>query len=477
MSPVCDETRVYLNLGTHLRVFERKTGKLVDVVPNQDDPDIPTADLAMSDIGWLLVHSPGARAVTVHKGLVHFARLPRAALPSRIEAKLRNELVAYDVEKRAIVWRIGGGTDTDTVLKRGVFFRGAPAVAGSRLFVFGAARVKSEDGEFTRKEEGYLFCFDRRTGELLWRRLLAYGDTESPPTFPPQAGVAPAYSRGVVTVVTGLGVAAAVDERDGEILWLLRHSRMRFRERQRLSRNRPDRSLRHRSAWFREAPRIVGDSVYFAPFDGEELLACWLRGKLIDGDFFVVRWEKSRKKDHFNCLLEQVGGIHGGRIFSIGRPDDRNPRLYESVVSVPLDLGRGLAYGRLPAIVRDRRSGLALPPELFGRACIAGDVLLVPTETRLYRFDLSAIHTKAAGAAAETVHEIASLKPYEGLAESRSSFGNLIAVDGILYAATVTELIAYGPASAKPDPPEEGPPEGPPPQDGPEEDATGNDPE
>ena len=441
--PVCDEKRIYIHLGTQVRILDRASGKTVGIVPPSADPD------AHTDVSAMIRDTPDMRAATIHDGIIYFNRLHRPR--TKLHIRLYNDLIAYDTKARRTLWLVGRsgrpGRADDPLLRRGVFFRGAPAIADGRLFVYGAVRELEDSGKHTRKEEAHLFCFDAKTGRQIWRRRLGYADTDAPPTFPPASGLAPAVARGVVVIVTNLGVAAALDASTGEYLWLLRYDRLRFRERQRLSEE-EERSLPHKSAWFREPPRIVGDSVYFAPTDSESLLACWLRGARIDGSYYAVRWDKSRKKDHFNCLLEHVAGIEGGRVFCVGRRDERQTRLFESVVSVPLETGRGLAYARLPATRRDRESGLGVPPEIFGRPFIAGRTLLVPTERVLYRFDLASITPRERDL--ETIREIGMLQPYgASLPEDDprlkgALFGTAIAVDGRLYAVTADRVLAYG---------------------------------
>ncbi|HEX5139280.1 MAG TPA: hypothetical protein VFY93_20090, partial [Planctomycetota bacterium] len=156
-------------------------------------------------------------------------------------------------------------------------------------------------------------------------------------------------------------------------------------------------------------------------------------------------------KGHRHSLLEYIGGVRGGRIFYGGRRDPR-PALsvsYQAVLSHALDRGVGFAYGLLPFAERDEDTGDALPPDLYGRPVIAGDVLLLPTRRAVYRFDVGSGPT-AALRNGERVAEIPSLPPYlapeEGdLDPEEPAFGSLVAVDGFLYATTTDKLLAYGP--------------------------------
>jgi hypothetical protein len=435
--PVCDVTHVYVHLGEAVAALSRASGKLEFWAPEGAEADFYNVDT-------LLARNPGLRAATVRDGVLYFNRV---LFTERSRPRRHNTLVAFDVERRRTLWQV------DHPVDRPIFFRGAPAIDGERLYVCGAKRERGADRE-VRKEEAHAFCFDRRDGRLLWHRFLGYGDTEAAPAFPPLSGLAPAVSAGVVVAVTGLGVAAALDARTGDILWLFRYDRQPVRERERLQEKSDERKVHLGSAWMREPPRIVGDTVYLAPFDAEEMYACWLRGSRQPGQLFEIeQWPKDRSRGHRHSLLEYVGGVNGSRLYYVGRRDPR-PSLtvsYQAVVSHPLDRAVDLSYGLLPAVDRDERTGLRMPPELFGRPTIAGQVLLVPTRDAVYRFDVGQKATVAVRDG-ERRTEIPVLPPYpapprqvEEGRETPPAFGNLVATGGFLYAVTGDRVICYGP--------------------------------
>ncbi len=440
-APVCDDEHVYVHLGAAVAAFSREGGKLAFFAPEGADEE--AAD-------ELIAQSPGGRAVTVADGVLYFERalfdgddgpgpLPQAS----------SELVAFDVRARTTLWTAKLTGDGTKSRARPIFFRGAPAVVGDRLYAYGAMRDHSDDGP-TPKEEAHLFCLDRRTGAVLWRRFLGYGDTEVPAQFPPYSGLSPAVAKGVVVAVTGLGVAAALDAKSGDLLWLFRYDRHPSRERERLTAIGRAQVVHPRSSWMREPPRIVGDSVYFAPFDADELFACWLRGTRTPVGFEIEQWAKDRAKGHRHSLLEYFGGVLGGRIWCVGRRDPR-PALtvsYQAVVSWPLDRAVGFAYGLIPHTEEDEETGLPVPPEIYGNPTIAGDVLLVPTRRAVYRFDIGR-EPEAALKEGERLKEIAVLPPYLAppeIDEEEAAFGALVAVDGFLYVTTTDRLLCYGEA-------------------------------
>jgi hypothetical protein len=445
--PVCDAEHVYVHLGPAVAAFSRQSGKLVFYAP-EGAGDEDASDDGRDRIDELLARSPGGRAATVADGVLYFDR----ALFDMEEGpeplpKAENELVAFDVRTRATLWtkRLKG---EGTKAPLPIFFRGAPAVVGDRLYVYGAVRDRSDDVP-TPKEEAHLFCLDRRTGKVIWRRFLGYGDTDVAAQFPPDSGLPVAVAKGVVVAVTGLGVAAALDARSGDLLWLFRYDRRPSRERERLAEMGHAQMVRLRSGWMREPPRIEGDSVYFAPFDAEELFACWLRGARTPVGFEIEQWAKDRAKGHRHSLLEYFPGIRGDRIWCVGRRDPR-PVLtvsYQAVVSWPLDRAVGFAYGLIPHTEEDEESGLPVPPEIYGNPTIAGDVLLVPTRKAIYRFDTGR-EPAAALKDGERLAEIPALPPYlappELIEADEAAFGALLAVDGFLYVATTHRLYCYG---------------------------------
>ena len=93
---------------------------------------------------------------------------------------------------------------------------------------------------------------------------------------------------------------------------------------------------------------------------------------------------------------------------------------------------------------------IAMPPELYGRPVLAGPALLVPTRDTLYRFGVEPRAARTGNG--ESIRELPSLAPFAPPAPRRAPgdpesalFGNLVAVDGFLYAATGDHVICYGP--------------------------------
>ncbi|MHC4847574.1 MAG: outer membrane protein assembly factor BamB family protein [Planctomycetota bacterium] len=448
-SPICDERHIFVHLGSAVAALSRKNGRLLYFAPSgRAAPMVVANNIALGN--------PGLRGATLHDGVLYFSTVRAQRRHNEWELVPFNELVAFDVGTKQTLWRCGPWArrpDDNPILQKPIFFRGAPAVVGDRLYAYGAVREFSDDGP-TRKEEAHVFCFAAKTGKLLWHRFLGYGDTDAPPQLPPVSGLAPAVSQGVVVVVSGLGVAAALDADSGEVIWLSRYDRRPLPERMRLRVVR-ERWVTQRSGWMREAPRILGDYVHFAPYDGDAVSRCWLRGRRRpeDGAMTLVCWSQRRDRDlGRNCLLEYIAGFHGGRGYYVGvRDPDRERWGYENVVSNDLLSEVPLRFARLPATVRPLGRSVGVPPPLFGRPVIAGDTLLIPTRRSLYAFDLGKpprTRVEREG----TAREIPPIGRFDGpvLAHEERDlpppvFGNLVAVDGWLYAVTRDRVIAYGP--------------------------------
>lgn len=445
--PVCDEKHLYVNLGTDVAILDRASGRMTGFAPVADStPNAVT-------IETMMLSNPGLRGATVDDGVLYFPRV-RPERGEDLELKFRqwNELVAYDVAAKQRLWTRSvqrPRADDPKILLQPLFFRGAPAVVGAHLFVYGTVREQGDSGP-TRKETGYLFCFDKISGDLVWYRFLGYAETEVHTNLPPLSGHAPAVSQGVVVCVTGLGVAAALDARTGEVLWLLRYNRRPMPERPRLKVVQEQWAPR-RPSWKREPPRISGNFVLFAPMDGDSVDRCWLRGRRRpqDGNFTLVCWSQRRDRDlGRNCLLEYFAGVHRGRGYYVGvRDPDRERWGYENIVSNDLEKEFPFRYGRLPATVREPGRAVRVPPRLFGRPAIAGNVLLLPTRKSLYAFSLTPPDNER-GAAQDEIPALGQFVGPELEHAERDAppptFGNLIAVGGRLYAVTRDRVLCYG---------------------------------
>ena len=206
--PILDEQRIYVHLGLTVAIVSRQRGTVLGFAPSAGSQ--PNASL----VETMMLSNPGLRGATVDHGVLYFSRL-RFDVEEHEFHKF-NELIAYDVERKQTVWRRSARyarRSDPAVMQRPIFYRGAPAIVGERLYVYGAIREKGDSGH-TRKEEAHLFCFDRRDGSLLWHRFLGYGDTNVSSELPPISGHAPAVARGVVVAVTGVVQGLEMERRD-----------------------------------------------------------------------------------------------------------------------------------------------------------------------------------------------------------------------------------------------------------------------
>jgi len=443
--PVLDEQRIYIHLGLTVAIVSRRKGTVLGFAPIAGQQ--PRASL----IETMMRANPGLRGATVDHGVLYFSRLRYDV--GEDEFHQFNELTAYDVERKQTVWRRSARharRSDPPVLRRPIFYRGAPAIVGERLYVYGAIREKGDSGA-TRREEAHLFCFDRRDGSLFWHRFLGYGETNITSALPPISGHAPAAARGVVVAVTGVGVAAGLDARSGEILWLLRYDRKPMPDRPRL-REVNEKWAPRDPGWKREPPRIVGDYALFAPIDGEGIDRVWLRGRTRpdDGSFTLVCWSQRRDRDlGRNCLLEYIAGFRDGRGYYVGvRDPDRARWGYENIVSNDLEREFPFRYGRLPASERIPGGQVNVPPALFGRPALAGSMLLLPTRRALYAFETAVPKPADKEGARKELRPLGRfVAPGLDHADHEAPppvFGSLVAIDGLLYAVTRDRVICYG---------------------------------
>ena len=195
------------------------------------------------------------------------------------------------------------------------------------------------------------------------------------------------------------------------------------------------------------------DTVYFTPFDSDDRYACWLRGsRRPNGETAVVQWGRGRNvHPSANSLLEYFAGIHRARAYFVGRRDkDHSRESYQTIVSHGVADEVTLAYGRIPATERDRRTGAGVPPEVFGRPTIAGNALLIPTKKALFRFDVGRDPSEGIerGEISREVPPLSTFTPTPPDVEPGTPippiFGTLVATDGLLFVATVDRVLCYG---------------------------------
>ncbi|MEN8152045.1 MAG: PQQ-binding-like beta-propeller repeat protein, partial [Planctomycetota bacterium] len=178
----------------------------------------------------------------------------------------QRRLVALDRNTGTLVWSHANdmiaGTEDEPLLTD-LNVGSAPLIVGDT--VFAAASV------LDNRYSCYLYAFEKATGKVRWRTRLCTGQQELNLFGRVLKELAPAAVSerdGVLYVVTNLGVAAAVERRSGEILWIRGYPQipiplaMNWRT-----------SRERRTTWANSPPIVTEDALYFTPTDSWDLVA------------------------------------------------------------------------------------------------------------------------------------------------------------------------------------------------------------
>lgn len=259
-----------------------------------------------------------------------------------------NRLTAYDLATGRERWTIGGpaGDDPYAPPLAGSFFLGAPLAVGDELFAVA-----------TLGEEIRLWSLDAATGRPRWWQLLAYADTKIERDIARRwIGSPIAAGQGILVCPTTVGWVVAVDTARRSLMWAHRYlppvedpqsdPGLQFL---------PQRGLNDQ--WAVGSPMIVGQSVLFAPPDGQDLICL----NLGDG---ALKWQHPRGEG----LL--VAGVAADRVL-----------ILEATGLQALSLGTGEVLWRCPW-----DSGR----NPIGRGVVAGDRFILPMSDReLWSIDIT----------------------------------------------------------------------------------------
>ncbi len=285
-------------------------------------------------------------------------------------------------------------------------FEGTPLVTEGRIFVLQTRR----DG--TRRQL-HLACFARLTtpvdtsqgkndgrprGRLLWRTLLATGDSIGGGDYDELSHGLLAQVDNRLCVNTNLGVVSTVDSETGRILWLTRYPRARFTANPTIATDMN--ALRDLAP-----PVIAGQRVVFAPADCDQIFACGLG----DGQ---VAWTLSAED---SCEIVHLLGAHEGQLIATG----------SAVKWIELESGRVVANYR-PAKVQP-----------LGRGLLAKAGIFWPTKNSIYVLPLV-----ATSANVQTLRQI-------DLTQRNATGGNLAAAPHGLLIASGTQLYAFTAADSQ----------------------------
>lgn len=178
----------------------------------------------------------------------------------------RRALVALDAGTGALLWQVGGETDSIPL---------APATDGRYLYA-GIVEQRHPTDPFRH----YVVCLDPADGRERWRTFVASGHTEINlfgNSARESTGSPVAVAGDTVVYVTHHGAVAALDRATGRIRWLERYTQWEIN---------PTRNLYpmlNTPTWHNRAPLVYGGHVYFAPTDSDYLFRRELRTGLDAG--------------------------------------------------------------------------------------------------------------------------------------------------------------------------------------------------
>lgn len=300
VEPVVAYGTVYLNTGLTVRASDLASGEPVWTFESRQR--IPR---------WR--DNPAAiQSLTVADDVVYAAVATESRLPEDAEQSFIGNIIIWSLPHRSLValdartgetlWQhdrpaLDDRPDREAILAESV--ASPPVVVGDDLFV----TTWSYSGSYKLR----LVCYDRHTGTTRWRRSLVQGQQEIN-LFgrPVKELVTPpvAVRDGVVYVVTGLGVLAAVDQGTGEVQWITAYPQSRI----------PDSSYwwqtrDRRVTWWPSSVLATPEAVVIAPPDGVRLGAY----SPVDGRLL---WERlqHRGSQEYHWLL----GTHEGNVFVAG---------------------------------------------------------------------------------------------------------------------------------------------------------------
>jgi outer membrane protein assembly factor BamB len=206
-----------------------------------------------------------------------------------------SRLTAYDLATGRVRWSVGGAASDDAAAPSlaNAFFLGAPVAVDDELYVVAA-----------QGEEIRLWALDPVTGRALWSQLLAYSDTKIDVDIVRRWLSAPvAAGQGIVACPTTAGWLVAVDRTRRSLLWAYRYlPPVEDRHVDPGAQFLPQRGLNEQ--WFAGCPIIAGQSVVFAPPDGDDLVCL----NLSNG---ALRWKHPRGDGLY------VGGVQDGRVLVV----------------------------------------------------------------------------------------------------------------------------------------------------------------
>ena len=291
-----------------------------------------------------VIYAPLETKVKAERRIWSF--VPQQPVPHRqlfaIDASSGNEIWTHHR------WRSKSATETQFIA--GLNVNSNPLIHGDCLYV---AATK-----FHTSYHHYLCCFDRRTGSLMWSTFICTGQMEQN-MFGNRVREALAGNLakkdGVIYYSTNIGVVAAVDSRLGTLRFTVEYEQIQIPRQTRFNNAVQERA----PAWSNTAPYVIGDHLYVAPMDSNDVLAI----NRHTGKFrrTPLRRNESNRYRYLVGPYKNLIIAAGARIAFYDTKDDR-------MVAPEYDFGGSSRRGR------NRRSGILGRPVIIGNrlyACVS----------------------------------------------------------------------------------------------------------
>jgi len=329
----------------------------------------------------------------------------------------------------------GGSDPLYSHLFDDLWFHGAPAIVGDRLYV-AASEVPHAGARVKTLVAAFDLTGGRNRLRPMWQTSVCLGGGQSPAAFEPLVGPSSVSTRnGIVYVCSNTGAVAALDGQAGEILWI--HTYEQAEQRPGLD----ARAVRARQPWLTNPPVLDHRFLYVAPLDADRLFVYFQMPDLETGYVEHARFGRDEVVNGFDP--EYLLGVRDGVVFLAGSTRTLGERPLFAVKTGPRFFGTTDRKGDEQRILWRAEIEESAPR---GRGVVAGNAIYFPTKKGIYRVD---------PADGSIVKLVGPADPgIQRLAGGRHVFGNL-AVSGRWLVSASEELIClFGPRPDEKDEPE-----------------------
>jgi outer membrane protein assembly factor BamB len=301
-SPVTDrEGVVYVNTGRGLYAVDHITGRIrwkakpgeAPQPKNQDGQVIRIHNYANRKLATTWPRWTGAATASLGGGKVYALEMMGAGY------QIALALTAFDVSSGKRKWTFSQDTmggDFET----GAYFPWAPKYVDGVLV-----------GTACYRDQMFLAGLDAETGKVKWKVFLAADPVRTTNVYGrynigSKLGQPAVIHENVAYVATGMGAVAAVDIREGRLLWISRYTRDAVQVNQQSRGSRTYTQYQHIETWKGGFPVLAHGKLYLVAWDAKPLLVF---------DCNTGKLAKRIDRESF----EYFAGIHEGDLLLVGK--------------------------------------------------------------------------------------------------------------------------------------------------------------